>query len=162
MEIEKQNAVIRELELPVACLVHSGGKSLHAVVRVDAADYKEYKNRVDYLYHICEKNGLKIDTQNRNPSRLSRMPGIIRNGRKQFLVDTNIGKASWKEWQEWIEGINDDLPEPEPLVDVWDNLPELSPPLIENVLRQGHKMLVAGPSKAGKSYALIELCCAIA
>ena len=27
MEIEKQNAVIRELELPVACLVHSGGKS---------------------------------------------------------------------------------------------------------------------------------------
>ncbi len=162
MEIEKQNAVIRELELPVACLVHSGGKSLHAVVRVDAADYHEYRKRVDYLYNICNKNGLKIDTQNRNPSRLSRMPGIIRNGRKQFLVDTNIGKASWNEWHEWIEGINDDLPEPESLEDVWENLPELSPPLIDNVLRQGHKMLVAGPSKAGKSFALIELCCAIA
>lgn len=162
MEIEKQNAVIRELELPVACLVHSGGKSLHAVVRVDAADYKEYKKRVDYLYHICGKNGLKIDTQNRNPSRLSRMPGIIRNGKKQYIVDTNIGKASWNEWFEWIESINDDLPEPESLHDVWENLPELSPPLIENVLRQGHKMLIAGPSKAGKSFALIELCCAIA
>lgn len=162
MEIEEQNAVIRELELPVACLVHSGGKSLHAVVRVDAADYQEYKKRVDYLYHICEKNGLKIDTQNRNPSRLSRMPGIIRNGHKQFLVDTNIGKASWNEWHEWIESVNDDLPEPESLKDVWEDLPELSPPLIENVLRQGHKMLVAGPSKAGKSFALIELCCAIA
>lgn len=161
MEIEEQNAVIRELELPVACLVHSGGKSLHAVVRVDAADYQEYKKRVDYLYHICEKNGLKIDTQNRNPSRLSRMPGIIRNGHKQFLVDTNIGKASWNEWHEWIESVNDDLPEPESLKDVWEDLPELSPPLIENVLRQGHKMLVAGPSKAGKSFALIELCCAI-
>lgn len=36
---EKKNAVIKELELPVACLVHSGGKSLHAVVRVDAAEY---------------------------------------------------------------------------------------------------------------------------
>ena len=70
MEIEKQNAVIRELELPVACLVHSGGKSLHAVVRVDAANYQEYRNRVDYLYKVCEKNGLMIDTQNRNPSRL--------------------------------------------------------------------------------------------
>lgn len=162
MEIEKQNAVIRELELPVACLVHSGGKSLHAVVRVDAADYQEYRKRVDYLYNVCDKNGLKIDTQNRNPSRLSRMPGIIRNGRKQFLVDTNIGKASWNEWHEWIEGINDDLPEPESLEEVWEDLPELSPPLIENVLRQGHKMLVAGPSKAGKSFALIELCCAIA
>ena len=162
MEIEKQNAVIRELELPVACLVHSGGKSLHAIVRIDAADYKEYRNRVDYLYHVCGKNGLSIDTQNRNPSRLSRMPGIIRKGKKQFIVDTNIGKASWNEWYEWIESINDDLPEPEALSDVWEDLPELSPPLIEGVLRQGHKMLVAGPSKAGKSFALIELCCAIA
>ncbi len=162
MEIEKQNAVIRELELPVACLVHSGGKSLHAVVRVDAADYKEYRKRVDYLYHICDKNGLKIDTQNRNPSRLSRMPGIVRNGNKQFIVDTNIGKASWNEWYEWIESINDDLPEPESLIDVWEDMPELSPPLIGSVLRQGHKMLIAGPSKAGKSFALIELCCAIA
>lgn len=162
MEIEKQNAVIRELELPVACLVHSGGKSLHAVVRVDAADYNEYRKRVDYLYNICNKNGLKIDTQNRNPSRLSRMPGIMRNGHKQFLVDTNIGKASWNEWYEWIESVNDDMPEPEALADVWENLPELSPPLICNVLRQGHKMLIAGPSKAGKSFALIELCCAIA
>lgn len=162
MEIEKQNAIIRELELPVACLVHSGGKSLHAVVRVDASDYKEYRNRVDYLYKVCEKNGLKIDSQNRNPSRLSRMPGIIRNGKKQFLVDTNIGKQSWDEWHEWIESINDDLPEPEGLESVWDDLPELSAPLIENVLRQGHKMLIAGPSKAGKSFSLIELCIAIA
>lgn len=162
MEIEKQNAVIRELELPVACLVHSGGRSLHAVVRVDAANYQEYRKRVDYLYKVCEKNGLMIDTQNRNPSRLSRMPGVIRGEKKQFLVDTNIGKRSWDEWYEWIEGINDDLPEPEGLDSVWDSLPELSPCLIENVLRKGHKMLIAGPSKAGKSFLQIELCIAIA
>lgn len=162
MEIGKQNAIIRELELPVACLVHSGGKSLHAIVKIEASDYKEYRERVDYLYKVCEKNGLKVDIQNRNPSRLSRMPGVIRNGRKQFLVDTNIGKQSWEEWREWIESVNDDLPEPEGLGSVWDNLPELSEPLIENVLRKGHKMLIAGPSKAGKSFALIELCIAIA
>lgn len=162
MEIDRQNAVIRELELPVACLVFSGGKSLHAIVHIDAGSYEEYRKRVDYLYDVCKKNGLKIDSQNRNPSRLSRMPGIVRNGKKQFLVDTNIGKESFLEWQEWIESVNDDLPEPESLTDTWDNLPELSPPLIEGVLRQGHKMLLAGPSKAGKSYALIELCIAIA
>lgn len=103
-----------------------------------------------------------IDKQNRNPSRLSRMPGVMRGDNKQFLIDTNIGKDSWHEWIEWIESVNDDLPEPESLTTVWDDLPALSPPLIENVLRQGHKMLLAGPSKAGKSYALIELCCAIA
>lgn len=162
MSIDKQNAIIRELELPVACLVHSGKKSLHAIVRIEADTYDEYRKRVDYLYDVCRKNGLKVDTQNRNPSRLSRMPGVMRNGKKQFLVDTNIGKKSWAEWEEWIQDINDDLPEPESLTSVWDNLPELAPPLIENVLRQGHKMLLAGPSKAGKSYALIELCIAIA
>jgi len=162
MEIDKQNAIIRELELPVACLVHSGKKSLHAIVRIDADTYDEYRKRVDYLYNVCKKNGLKVDSQNRNPSRLSRMPGVMRNGQKQFLVDTNIGKETWQEWQDWIEGINDDLPDPESMASVWDNLPELSPPLIHEVLRQGHKMLLAGPSKAGKSFALIELCCAIA
>jgi hypothetical protein len=162
MELDKQNAIIRELELPVACLVYSGKKSLHAIVRVDAADYTEYRKRVDYLYNVCQKNGLKTDNQNRNPSRLSRMPGIMRGEHKQFLIDTNIGKASWNEWYEWIEGVNDDLPEPESMEDAWDNLPELAPPLIEGVLRQGHKMLIAGPSKAGKSFGLIELSIAIA
>lgn len=162
MEIDKQNAVIRELELPVACLVHSGKKSLHAIVRIDAGDYKEYRKRVDYLYTVCKKNGLELDSQNRNPSRLSRMPGVTRNAAKQFLVDTNIGKADWNEWFEWIESINDDLPDPTGLNEVWNNMPNLSPPLIDGVLRQGHKMLIAGPSKAGKSFALIELCIAIA
>ena len=162
MAIDQQNAIMRELELPIVCLVHSGGKSLHAIVRIDAGNYEEYRKRVDYLYTVCQKNGLRIDSQNRNPSRLSRMPGVTRNGKKQFIVDTNIGKGSWAEWHEWIETINDDLPEPESLAGVWDNLPDLSPPLINNILRQGHKMLIAGPSKAGKSFALIELCCAIA
>lgn len=162
MEIDKQNAVIRELELPVACLVHSGGKSLHAIVRVDASNRDEYKTRVEYLYTLLKKNGMSIDIQNKNASRLSRMPGIMRKGNKQYLVDTNIGKASWNEWKEWVESVNDELPDTESLADVWDNLPELSPPLIHGMLRQGHKMLIAGPSKAGKSYALIELCCAVA
>lgn len=162
MELEQQNALIRELELPVACLVHSGKKSIHAIVRIDAPNYDEYRKRVDFLYGILKKNGMQVDTQNKNPSRLSRMPGIVRNGKKQFLIDTNIGKSNWQEWKEWIDSISDDLPDPETLTDIWGNLPELSPPLIEGVLRQGHKMLIAGPSKAGKSYALIELCCAIA
>lgn len=162
MEVEQQNAILRELELPIAALVFSGKKSLHAIVKIDAADYHEYRKRVDYLYEICQKNGIKVDTQNKNPSRLSRMPGAVRGEHKQFLLDTNIGKGSWNEWQEWIESVNDDLPEPEGLDSVWDHLPELSPCLIENVLRQGHKMLIAGPSKAGKSFLQIELCIAIA
>jgi regulatory protein RepA len=162
MDLAKQNAILRELELPIAVLVYSGKKSLHAIVKVDAANYDEYRKRVDYLYDVCKKNGLNIDSQNRNPSRLSRMPGVERNGKKQFIIDANIGKANWEEWHEWIEGINDDLPDPESLTDYWDHMPELAPPLIEGLLRQGHKMLMAGPSKAGKSFALIELSIGIA
>lgn len=162
MPIDKQNAIYKELELPIAALVHSGNKSLHAIVKVDAGNYEEYRKRVDYLYKVCQKNGIVVDTQNRNPSRLSRMPGFVRNGQKQFLVDTNIGKTDWDEWYQYIENLNDDLPDPEGLADSWDNLPELAPELIKGVLRQGHKMLIAGPSKAGKSFALIEMSIAIA
>lgn len=157
-----QWALMEQLELPIATLVDSGNKSLHAIVKVDAANYAEYKRRVDYLYDVCKKNGLTLDVQNKNPSRLSRLPGVVRNGHKQFLVATNIGRESWNEWVEFIQAVNDDLPDPEPLSSVWDNMPELADPLIDGVLRKGHKMLLSGPSKAGKSFALIELCIAIA
>lgn len=162
VDVEQQNAIIRELELPVAVLVYSGKKSLHAIVHIDADNYEEYRRRVDFLYQICQKNGLQPDTQNRNPSRLSRIPGVQRGNNRQFIVDTNIGKANWNDWREWIEGVNDDLPGFENAADFWNDMPELAPPLIGGVLRQGHKMLIAGPSKAGKSFALIELCAAIA
>lgn len=162
LPLPRQNAIMRELELPIAAMVYSGGKSVHAIVKIEAGDYAEYKKRVEYLYKVCDKNGLKVDTQNKNPSRLSRMPGVVRDGHKQFLMGTNIGKGSWEEWKEWIEGVNDDLPDPEALADVWDNLPPLADCLIDGVLRKGHKMLLAGPSKAGKSFLLIELVIAIA
>lgn len=162
LPVEKQHEIMLALELPIAALVDSGNKSLHAIVRVDAADYAEYRKRVDRLYEVCRKNGLEPDVQNKNPSRLSRMPGVRRGGRKQHLVATGIGKRSWDEWWEWVQEVQDDLPDPEGLDSVWDDMPELAPPLIDGVLRRGHKMLLAGPSKAGKSFALIELCCAIA
>lgn len=72
MSLDKQNAILRELELPIAALVNSGGKSLHAIVRIEARNLDEYRKRVDYLYQICRKNGFEVDNANKNPSRLSR------------------------------------------------------------------------------------------
>lgn len=162
MSLDKQNAIMRELELPIAVMMYSGKKSIHAIVRVDADNYAEYRKRVDYLYDVCKKNGLTNDNQNRNPSRLSRLPGVIREDKKQFIIDTNIGKTTWDEWKEWIESVNDDLPDPESLEDLFEKPIELAPELIKGMLRQGHKMLIAGPSKAGKSFSLIQLAIAIA
>lgn len=162
LDIGKQLSIIHQLELPVAAVVYSGSKSIHAIVKVDASDNKEYRERVSYLYKICDKNGFEVDSQNKNPSRLSRMPGCIRGDHKQFIIETNTGKETWSDWVEWVESMNDDLPDEENLADVLFNLPDYAEELIEGILRQGHKMLLVGPSKSGKSFSLIELCIAIA
>ena len=141
-----------------------------AWIRFNPLDGNGCKNEnvTDYRYALVESDHMDIEQQNailrelELPIRLSRMPGVQRGEKKQYIVDTNIGKTSWNEWYEWIEGFNDDLPEPEGLESVWDDLPELSPCLIDGILRKGHKMLIAGPSKAGKSFLQIELCIAIA
>lgn len=162
LPIAEQDVIFRKLELPIAALVHSGGKSLHAIVRVDAADYEEYRKRVEFLYDFLEKQGVAIDKQNRNPSRLSRMPGLTRNGNRQYLAATNIGRKSWTDWMDFVEGVTDELPAMESLAEYKDNPPVLPEELIQGILRRGHKMLISGSSKAGKSFLLMELCVAIA
>jgi len=162
MPISDQDAMYRKLELPIAFLVHSGGKSIHAIVHVDAVNYNEYRQRVEYLYDFLERNGMSVDKQNRNPSRLSRMPGVTRNGNRQYIVAKNIGRKSWVEWLDFAEGVSDELPDLVSLDTYRENLPVLPCELIEGILRCGHKMLVSGSSKAGKSFLLIELCIALA
>lgn len=163
-DIGDQIAIIQALKLPVAIMVHSGSKSIHAIVKINAVDIKEYRERVNYLYDVCAKNGFIIDQQNSNPSRLSRLPGIMRGDHKQYIIpgSINSGLASYDKWKEYVEGVNDDLPDVESAADWWDDVPDLNPELIHNVLRQGDKMLVSGPSKAGKSFAMLELAAAIA
>lgn len=175
LSIERQYAVYRKLELPIAALVHSGNKSLHAIVRIEAPDFPEYQRRVDMLYKVCKQNGLAIDRQNRNPSRLSRLPGATRGWKKglpahrqwteegrQWLVAVNIGQPSWSAWSDWLAAQNDTLPDPECLEAVWNNMPPLAPVLIDGLLRHGHKLLLTGPANAGKSLALLKLAIAIA
>jgi hypothetical protein len=49
------------------------------------------------------------------------------------------------------------LPAIESSLDLSANPPELRPVLIDGILRKGHKMSLSAPSKAGKSFALINL-----
>ena len=162
MPIDEQIAIYRRQELPIAALVFSAGKSVHAIVRVDAQDAQEYRKRVDFLYDFLAARGLKVDKQNRNPSRLSRMPGVTRNGQMQKLLGVNIGRKSWVDWMDFVEGATDELPGLVPLSDYMADPPAIPDELIEGVLRRGHKMLISGSSKAGKSFLLMELCIAIA
>jgi RecA-family ATPase len=63
---------------------------------------------------------------------------------------------------DFVEGATDELPGLVSLKDYVADPPALPEELIEGVLRRGHKMLISGSSKAGKSFLLMELCVAIA
>lgn len=143
MPAEEQIAMYRKLELPIAAMVYSGHKSVHAIVRVDAGDLEEYRQRVSFLYDFLSSRGVKVDTQNRNPSRLSRMPGVTRNGKEQKLLGVNMGRSSWLDWMEYVEGEKDELPAIRTLESFTES--ERTPPaeLIRGILRQGHKMLIS-------------------
>ena len=143
-------------------MINSGGKSLHAIVKVDAENSSQYVHRVRELYEFCKKNGLKLDEQDKNASRFSRLPGVKRGDKWQYIVERKSGAESYDEWIKWREEQADDLPAAQTLDEVWNNMPPLKEELIPGVLRVGHKMLVAGPSKAGKSFLLINLAIAIA
>lgn len=162
MPVEEQKKLLISLKLPIAALVESGGKSVHAIVKVDAENFAEFQQRVDFLFDFMSRHGFTIDAANKNPARLSRLPGAERKGKIQRLISTNIGCASWKDWKDHIEGINDDLP---PILDFWDQLqdpPQLSPELIGGILREGNKMIITGESKAGKTCLSQELAVCIA
>jgi regulatory protein RepA len=74
---------------------------------------------------------------------------------------------------EWLDDTNDDwlddeeldfdgLPEPVIVGTYLKNLPKLPPELIEGVVRVGHKMMISGALKSGKSFLLMELAIALA
>lgn len=161
-EIGKQYGMLKAMNLPIELLVSSGSKSLHAIVHVDAVSAGQYRERVNKIYEFCKANGYTPDEQDKNESRYSRLPGVKRNGKWQYIVDRHMGAKSYDEWLEWVEEQVDDLPKDATLEDVWNNMPPLKEELIPGILRVGHKLLLSGPSKAGKSYMLMNLAVSLA
>lgn len=151
LTIEEQQKMLINFKLPIAALVESGGKSVHAIVKVDAKDLTEYKQRVSFLYDWLAKHSFIVDEANKNPARLSRLPGAMRDGKLQKLLATDIGCSSWLDWLDHVRGVDDDLPAMKSLWEQAQDPPELSPELISGVLREGCKMIITGESKAGKT-----------
>ncbi len=69
---------------------------------------------------------------------------------------------SREDWLKLIESLYDELPGMVSLAEYKDSAPKVPEELISGILRRGHKMLISGSSKAGKSFLLMELCIAIA
>jgi hypothetical protein len=87
--LEMQMSLFAKLPLPITAILTSGGKSLHAWVNVNCASAEDYKQTMDRMLALLSKFG--IDGQNKNPSRLSRLPGVVRrigatgDGRQRVL-----------------------------------------------------------------------------
>lgn len=162
LPVEEQIEMLEKIKIPIKALVYSGGKSVHAVVPVSVVSERDYRTQFNFIKNILKDAGMDIDTSNINPSRLSRLPGVTRDGHKQFLIKTNIGMSSFEEWKIWVSAMNDGMPDIENLREVWNNMPPLKPELIEGILRQGHKMIISSTSKAGKTFILMELAAKIA
>ena len=77
LPVELQLPLFARLPLPVAAILSSGGRSFHAWVRVDASDADDYRRMVSRLLELVGKFG--VDGKNKNPSRLSRLPGAQRS-----------------------------------------------------------------------------------
>lgn len=162
LDLNEQIEILEKIKIPIKAMVYSGGKSIHAIVPVNAASATEYRFQFNFIRNILHNAGMEIDKANINPSRLSRLPGVVRGNHKQFLIKTNIGMETYQEWKDWVSIMNNGLPDIVNLRTVWDNLPPLKPELIEGILRQGHKMIISSTSKAGKTFILMELAVSIA
>lgn len=155
MAVQDQIAAIESLNLPVTTLTSSGNKSAHALVRVDAKDEEEYTKRVKEIYAKLEDGGFKVDQQNKNPNRLTRIAGAYRRESRQYLIKTHLGPANFERWKVGGKGINIykfDRKKVRPKRDV----------IINGVAKAGDIVLITAPSKAGKTVLCMELAACVA
>ncbi len=90
--LETQLPFIAKMEFPVAAILTSGGGSVHAWLKINRGNAAAYEQRVLSLHLLLGHYG--ADPQNKNASRLSRMPGVVRsiggrNGGAQRLLYLN-------------------------------------------------------------------------
>ena len=98
LPLDLQLAAIASFRLPVAAILTSGGASYHAWVHLNCHDQEEYAQAAGRILSAASAFG--FDAANKNPSRLSRLPGVVRKVKpqgdgRQRLVYLNPD-ARWK------------------------------------------------------------------
>jgi RecA-family ATPase len=150
----EQEQLLRSSGLPISVLIDSGGKSIHAWVRVDAPNRKEWDARRDLIYSSIPG----IDPKNKNPSRFSRLPGAWRGAEKQKLLANSIGARSWEEWLTDRESIDDSAT----IVSIKDLMHFDSDNDPDNLigkrwLTRGSSMILSGGTGIGKSSLMMQI-----
>lgn len=101
-DLTEQKRLMLGLDLPIASLTWSGNKSLHAVVKIQAPDIKEYKRRVTLLHEVCNSVGFHVD-KTKDPCRYTRLAGAInpKTNKVQKLLGLDMGAPNWHEWESY-------------------------------------------------------------
>jgi len=150
----EQEQLLRSSGLPISVLIDSGGKSIHAWVRVDAPNRKEWDARRDLIYSSIPG----VDPKNKNPSRFSRLPGAWRGQERQKLLANSIGARSWEEWLTDRESIDDSAT----IVSIKDLMNFDSDNDPDNLigkrwLTRGSSMILSGGTGIGKSSLMMQI-----
>ena len=156
---EEQHHAVVSSGMPVAVLIDSGNKSLHAWIRVDAPDAAEYKRRVAIIWDWF--SGINLDKQNRNPSRLSRCPDGRRTVdgevRRQCLLATGFGAESWAAWEAGHNAPDEDAMMAISRLATYDTSHDPNNLLGKRWLCRGGSLVVVGQSGIGKSSMCMQL-----
>jgi len=75
---EQQYGFWVTVDLPVVALIDSGNKSIHGWIRVDCKSLEGWDEKVKQKLFDENLSPLGVDSSCRNPSRLSRTPGVYR------------------------------------------------------------------------------------
>jgi RecA-family ATPase len=153
---DEQVAIFQQSNLPISLLVDSGGKSVHAWVRVDAQTKEQWEERRNTVYDYLSDH--EPDPQNKNPSRWSRLGGVMRGENEQKIVAFKTGALDWDDFVTWREG--QDFPQ-EVSTETLENYDTRNDPnhVVGHgrYLCRGGSLLVTGQSGIGKSSFVMQM-----
>lgn len=152
---EEQYAIFKQSQLPIGAIIDSGGKSLHAWVRVDAKDFEEWKVRRQQVFDYL--SDYEPDEMTKNPSRWSRLGGVFRGENEQRIVALNVGVESWDAWLSYLE--SSEVPQEVSVDELMQYDTDNDPTTVlgNRWLCQGGSLCVIGQSGIGKSSFLMQM-----
>lgn len=160
--LEQQWGAIVQSQLPIAAVTSSGGKSLHAVIEIDARDAEEYADIAARVFFFLERHQADFDSACKNPNRLTRAAGLQRGEQMQSLIALREDLPNACEnIADWLELQENQKPEPRKLLKYYtlNNRPakKIQAPIIGSYIRPSSFTLIAGDSKTGKTWLMQSL-----
>jgi RecA-family ATPase len=161
---EHQYQIIQQSRIPCKVVTDSGGKSIHAIVKINARNLNEYRERVGMLMEHFREYG--VDPKTKDPTRLSRLPGCVREDTdgEQKLLNLDIGFETFEEWAADQACQADSPPEKMEWADLraFDQMRDPCNLIGSRFLCRGSSFIISGQSGIGKSSFALQMCISFA